>query len=96
MAKEVLVESSPLWERFQTEARKRRRNPTRLVTKYLRECLEIWEDETLDEEIRADVQKHSGARSLTDDEAVEVVRQYRREKKAKQEKPPEAPGHAAA
>lgn len=93
MAKEVLVESSPLWERFQTEARKRRRNPARLVTEYMRECLEIWEDEKLDEEIRADAQKHTGGRNLTDDEAVEIVRQYRREKKTKQQ---EAGVHAAA
>lgn len=93
MAKEALVESSPQWEQFQAEARKRRRNPARLVTEYMRECLEIWEDEKLDAEIRADVQKHAGGRSLTNGEAVEVVRQYRREKKAKQQ---EAGVHAAA
>lgn len=93
MAKEALVESSPLWEQFQAEARKRRRNPARLVTEYMRECLEIWEDEKLHEEIRADVQKYMRDNGLTEIDAVELVRQYRREKKAKRQ---EAETHAAA
>lgn len=85
MTKEMSVESSPLWEQFQAEARKHRRNPARLVAEYMRECLEIWEDEKLDEEIRADVQKYARKHGLTEDDAVEFVRQYRREKKAKAE-----------
>ena len=85
MAKDISVESSPLWEQFQAEARKRRRNPARLVTEYMRECLEIWEDEKLDEEIRADVQKYARKHGLTEDDAVEFVRQCRREKQAKAE-----------
>lgn len=85
MAKDILAESSPLWEQFQTEARKHRRNPARLVTEYMRECLEIWEDEKLDEEIRADVQKYARKHGLTEDDAVDIVRQYRLEKKAKAE-----------
>lgn len=43
----------------------------------LREQIEIWEDETLDNEIRRDAQK-SG---YTEDDAVELVKQYRRENK---------------
>lgn len=85
MAKETLIESSPLWEQFQSEARKRRRNPARLVTDYMRECLEIWEDEKLDEEISRDVQKYAREHGLTEADAVDIVRQYRREKRAKAE-----------
>ena len=85
MAKDVLVESSPLWEQFQAEARKRRRNPARLVTEYMRECLEIWVDEKLDEEISRDVQKYASKHGLTEADAVEFVRQCRREKRAKAE-----------
>ncbi|MDQ3812892.1 MAG: hypothetical protein M3347_02950 [Armatimonadota bacterium] len=81
MAKDSLLDS-PLWEEFQKAARERRRNPVRLLTDYMRECLEIWEDQKLHEEIRRDVQR-SGYR---EEDAVEIVRQYRREKKAEQER----------
>lgn len=90
MAKDTLAESSPLWEQFQAEARKRRRNPARLVTEYMRECLEIWEDEELHDAITRDVQKYACEHGLTEDDAVDIVRQYRQEKKAKAE------AHAAA
>ncbi len=76
MAKDSPLES-PLWEQFQKAARERRRNPVRLLMDYMRECLEIWEDQKLDEEIRRDVQC-SGYR---EEDAVEIVRQYRREKR---------------
>ncbi len=71
------VNDSPLWEQFETEARKRRRNPVKLVLDLIKEQIEIWEDETLDNEISLEAQK-SG---YTEDDAVELVRQYRREKK---------------
>ena len=48
-----------------------------LLNEWMREQLEIWEDEKLDQEIKRDVQR-SG---YTEDDAVELVRQYRREKK---------------
>lgn len=76
MAKDSLVDS-PLWEQFQKAARERRRNPVRLLMDYMRDCLEIWEDQKLDEEMRCDAQR-SGYR---EEDAVEIVRQYRREKK---------------
>ena len=79
--KNEIVFDSAIWEEFQREARKRRRNPVRLITELMREQLEIWEDEKLFREIRRDVQK-SG---YTEDDAVELVRQYRREKKQKAE-----------
>ncbi|MGH7961824.1 MAG: hypothetical protein ACRERD_08360 [Candidatus Binatia bacterium] len=69
----------PLWDQFQEAARKRSRNPIRLLTDYMRECLERWEDQQLDEEIRRDAQ-HSGA---SEDDAVALVRQYRREQQVR-------------
>ena len=73
--------SSPLWERFRKAARERRRDPARLLTDYMRECLETWEDQNLDEEIRRDAQ----ASGYREEDAVELVRQYRREKSEKKE-----------
>jgi hypothetical protein len=70
------LQNSPLWEEFQRAARKRRRNPLRLLTDYMRECLEIWEDQKLDEEIRREAQR-GGYR---EQDAVEVVRRHRSEK----------------
>lgn len=71
------INDSPVWKRFETEAKKRRRNPVKLLSDYMKECLEIWEHERLDDEISKEAQK-SG---YTEDDAVELVKQYRREKK---------------
>ena len=71
------IDESPVWKQFETEAKKRRRNPVKLVLELLKEQVEIWEHERLDDEIRKDAQK-SG---YTEDDAVELVRQLRREKK---------------
>lgn len=71
------IDESPVWKQFETEAKKRRRNPVKLALELIKEQVEIWEDEKLDEEISKDAQK-SG---YTEDDAVELVRQYRREKK---------------
>jgi hypothetical protein len=68
---------SPLWKEFQKAAREKRRNPVRLLTEYMRECLETWEDQKLDEEIRRDVRR-SGFR---EEDAVDIVRRHRLEKK---------------
>jgi hypothetical protein len=76
MATNILTES-PVWKHFEEEARRQGEDPVDLVTKYMNECLEVWEDEALDEEISSDVQ-HSG---YDEDNAVEIVRQFRQEKK---------------
>ena len=76
MAVRTLSESS-LWKQFEDEARKRRRDPVKLVSSYIKECLETWEDEKLDQEISRQAQR-SG---YTEDDAVALVRQYRAEKK---------------
>jgi hypothetical protein len=80
MKKEIVFDSA-IWEEFQRQAKKRRRNPVALVTELMREQLEIWEDEKLFREMRRDARK-SG---YTEDDAVELVRQYRREKRQRAE-----------
>ena len=76
MAMNTLIDS-PVWKQFEEEARRQGADPVDLVTKYMNECIEIWEDEALDDEISSDVQQ-SG---YTEDDAVDIVRQYRQEKK---------------
>jgi hypothetical protein len=70
------LSDSPVWKQFEEEARRQGENPVDLVTKYMNECLEVWEDEALDEEI-SDESRKSG---YGEEDAVELVRQYRREK----------------
>ena len=66
-----------LWEQFVQAARKNKRNPINLLTDYIREFLEIQEDRQLDEEIQVEAQSSS----YDEEDAVEIVRQHRREKK---------------
>ncbi len=81
MKNEIMLDPA-IWEEFQKQAKRRRRNPITLITEWMREQMEIWEDEQLDNAIRRDVQS-SG---YTEDDAVEIVRRYRREKKQQTEK----------
>jgi hypothetical protein len=76
MAKNLLSDL-PLWKQFEEAARKRRRNPVSLLTNFMREYLERLEDQKLDNEIKASVQR-SG---YDEGDAVNLVRQYRLEKK---------------
>ncbi len=69
--------SQVVWKKFEKAARRHRRDPARLLNAYVRECLEVWEAQELDEQIRREAQK-SG---YTEDDAVEILRQYRREKR---------------
>lgn len=71
-----LVESTA-WKHFQAEARKHHRDPAEMVAEYMNRCLEVWADEAVDEEVNAEM-RSSG---YTEDDAVEIVRQYRREKR---------------
>ena len=75
MSNAELLKSS-VWDQFQTAARRQRRDPSKVLMDYMRECLEIWEDEQLDQEIQADARR-SG---YSEADAVEVVKQLRREK----------------
>ena len=78
MAKDS-VTGSGVWLRFERAARQRRRNPVRLVAEFMAECLERWEDERLDAEMQQDA-RTSGYRERA---AVEIVRRYRSEKRAR-------------
>lgn len=68
---------SPLWKQFQAEARRRRRRPVQLLTEYMRECLESWEDQELD----AEISRQAQTSGHTERDAVEIVRRHRAEKK---------------
>jgi hypothetical protein len=71
MAKEIL--DSALWERFEEAARKRRRDPVRLLKDFMKERLEVWEDQKLDRQV-----KKAALRSgKHEDDAVEIVRRQR-------------------
>lgn len=47
-----------------------------LLTEYMRECLEVWEDQKLDEEVRRDAQR-GGYR---EEDSVEIVRRHHSDK----------------
>jgi len=71
MKKQITIDSE-LWQEFELAAKQKRRNPLKLLADYMRESLEIWEHQELDGEIQKEARK-SG---YTEDDAVELVRQY--------------------
>jgi uncharacterized protein YdaU (DUF1376 family) len=71
MAKEIL--DSAIWERFEEAARKRRRDPVRLLKEFMKERLEVWEDQRLDREIK----KAALSSGASENDAVEIVRRHR-------------------
>ena len=71
MAKDIL--DSALWERFEEAARKRRRDPVRLLKEFMKERLEVWEDQKLDREIK----KAALRSNQREEDAVEIVRRVR-------------------
>ena len=78
MTLETLIRSE-LWTNFQKQARKQKQEPSAVLAKLLREYLKIAEDLALTEAMRRDVRK-SG---YTERDAVEIVREYRAEKRKK-------------
>jgi hypothetical protein len=66
-----------VWRKFEKVARRGKRDPKRVVSKLIREWLEIEEDRQLFEAMRKAAQK-SG---LQEEDAVEIVRQYRASKR---------------
>lgn len=71
-----------IWEEFEKAARRHRRNPMEMLTDFMQERLETWELEKLFKELKRDARK-SG---YSEEDAVEIVRQYRLEKKQQLEK----------
>lgn len=64
---------TPVWEAFERAAKKRRRDPARLLREYVQECVEIWEDQTLDQDMRAAASRSQ----FVEEGAVEIVRNVR-------------------
>lgn len=75
--KEQIAIDSELWQEFESSAKKHRRNPLKLLTDYMRESLEIWEHQKLDREI----QKEARTSGYSEDDAVDIVKKFRAEKK---------------
>jgi hypothetical protein len=71
MAKEIL--DFALWERFEEAARLRHRDPVRLLKEFMRERLEVWEDQKLDRHLK----KAARLSDRREEEAVEIVRRHR-------------------
>ena len=67
-----------VWSQFETEARRQRRDPQKMLTDYMRECLEIWEDDKLFREMSRQARRSGRKES----EAVEIVREVRKAKRA--------------
>jgi hypothetical protein len=71
MAREIL--DSALWDRFEEAARKKRRDPVRLLKEFMKERLEVWEDQKLDRLVKKAALR-SGRR---EEDAVQIVRRHR-------------------
>ncbi|MBI5649444.1 MAG: hypothetical protein HZC40_03200 [Chloroflexi bacterium] len=67
-----------LWNDFTHAVTKQRKKPITVLTKFIREYLEMYEDKKLFAEMRRDLR----GRAMSDEEVVELVHQYRREKRA--------------
>ncbi|MFM9960482.1 MAG: hypothetical protein ACKV2Q_04570 [Planctomycetaceae bacterium] len=76
------VTESSVWTEFQTQARRQRRDPQKLLADYMRECLETWEDERLFREMRRQARR-SGFKETDGVEIVRQVRQARKSRRAK-------------
>jgi hypothetical protein len=70
-------------KQFEREAKLRRCDPQRLVAKFMRECLEVWEDERLDKQIARQARRSGHKES----EAVGLVREMRQAKRRLRGKP---------
>jgi hypothetical protein len=80
--KNELVLNLTILEEFQKQAKRERQNPAELLTEYMQECIDSWEFNRLFKGLRRDLRK-SG---YEEEDAVELVRKFRREKKAKAER----------
>jgi hypothetical protein len=78
MTLETLIRSE-LWANFEKQARKRKKQPSDVLLELLREYLEIAEDVALDETIARSARRSKYKES----DAVKIVRQYRKEKRAR-------------
>ncbi len=77
-AREVKL-NSQLWEQFEQAAQEQRRNPLQLLQQVLQEYLAIYHDERLFRQLQREARR-SGYR---EEDAVELVRQARQHKRAR-------------
>ncbi len=73
--KEQITIESELWKEFESAAKQKRRNPLKLLADCMRESLEIWEHQKLD----ADIRKEARKSGYTEEDAVKIVKKYRKE-----------------
>ncbi len=78
MTLENLIRSE-LWTNFEKQARKEKMQPSTVLEKLLREYLDITKDLALDEAIARSARRSKYKES----DAVKIVRQYRKEKRAR-------------
>ncbi|HZS48709.1 MAG TPA: hypothetical protein VFC63_26795 [Blastocatellia bacterium] len=71
------LQNSQLWQAFEQQARRTRRNPADILAELVRDYLDIAEDVKLTNEMRRDAQK-SGLKAA---DAVKLVRRHRAEKR---------------
>lgn len=67
----------PVRERFEQEARRRRHDPDKLLAEFMKECLQRWADEQLDEQIGRQARRSS----LREADAVTLVREARQKRR---------------
>jgi hypothetical protein len=76
-------QAEPIQQQFEEAARRHRRDPNKMLAKFMRECLEIWEDQQLDKEIQRQARR-SGYKEA---DAVKLVREVRQAKRQNRGKP---------
>ncbi len=79
MTHEVVHIDHRLWSEFKNTATKQRRRPQTILINLIRNYLEEQADERLFAEMRHDLRKVR----MSDEQIVQFVRQYRREKRAR-------------
>ena len=75
MAQSVVI-SDDMWDELSQVARREKRQPQALVTEILRGYLESESDEALFREMQGDL----GGREMSDQDAVDLVHEMRRER----------------
>lgn len=81
--KSTKIHTKSIQEQFEDAARLHRRDPSKMVTEFMQECLEIWHDQQLDKEIARQA-RGSGFRAS---DAVKLVREVRQAQRQSRGKP---------
>ena len=79
--KEQITLDSELWREFESNAKKHRRNPLKLLTDYMRESLKNWEHQKNDRAIKKEMRKNGD----TENDAAHLSKTEREEYRRFQE-----------